>query len=117
MILTTAGSIIMLNRVNFALTERCGMSRIAVIIKAGRLQKNYWVFGNRKTGFGVKILWHGAGKIEAFSQTPLVFAHREQALALMRQLIHSDVHPVHLLDIVRDYMLEQYWDLCPVFSD
>lgn len=93
------------------------MSCIAVIIKADRFQKDYWVFGSGKTGFGVKILWHGAGRIEAFAQTPLIFANREQALSLMRRLIHSDVHPVHLLDIARDYLLEQYWNVCPVFSD
>lgn len=93
------------------------MSRIAVIIKTDRFQKGYWVFGNTKTGFGVRIVWEEAGKPGDFSQTPRIFSHREEAISLMRQLIQADVHPAHLLDIARDYMLEQYWNLSPVFSD
>lgn len=93
------------------------MSRIAVIIKEDRFEKGYGIFGDSSNGFGVKIQWREDGKPAECCRTPRVFFRRDQALSLMQQLIRSDVHPTHLLDIVRDHLLEQYWDLSPSFDD
>lgn len=93
------------------------MSHIAVIVKSDHCQKGYWVFGNRNIGFGVKIVWQETGRPLAFSQTCCIFPSREAALLFLRQLIRGDVHPVHLRDIARDYLLEKHHVACPIFSD
>ena len=92
------------------------MSRIAVIIKSGQCQKNYEVFGNSEVGFGLKIIWRETDR-DTSAKTPLFFVSRKQSLGFLHQLMKADVHPVHLMDVTRDYLLEQSGKYPPSFSD
>ncbi len=86
------------------------MVDVVAIIKTEHQTKSYRIYGRHGKGFGIEVIWRREdGKVEK-ARTPCLFGYTRTLIQMVRSLAQEQVHPLHLLDITENWVVEMLYE-------